>query len=181
VGLVWCSSILASRFPEEVSDHGFTVSTATSEPVSCRAAALFRVATTAGVCVVAASGELDVVTCRRLAAVPERELGSRPSALIVDASAVTFCGARGMRVLLEDHRASSVPAAGTPPDADLPAHGLINATDTRLCVGSMSACPDYRTTGLQDYSRSGAGHSTSAVGRCTRITPGFRPTTGSLR
>src|SRR3954463_1662420 len=36
VGLVWCSSILASRFPEEVSDRGFTVSTATSEPVSCR-------------------------------------------------------------------------------------------------------------------------------------------------
>jgi hypothetical protein len=106
-------------------------------PFPAGAAALFRVATTAGVCVVAASGELDVVTCRRLAAVPERELGSRPSALIVDASAVTFCGARGMRVLLEDHRASSVPAAGTPPDAD--------------------------------------------VGRCTRITPGFRPTTGSLR
>jgi anti-sigma B factor antagonist len=97
---------LASRFLEEVSVHGLTISAATQNSFPAEAAALFRVATTAGVCVVAASGELDLVTCRRLAAVLERELGSRPSGLIVDASAVTFCGARGMRVLLEVSTAS---------------------------------------------------------------------------
>jgi anti-sigma B factor antagonist len=68
--------------------------------------AAFRVTTTAEVCVVTAIGELDLVTCRRLAALLERELESRPPALVVDASAVTFCGARGMTVLLEVSTAS---------------------------------------------------------------------------
>ncbi|MFG1642943.1 STAS domain-containing protein [Amycolatopsis sp. NPDC049252] len=74
--------------------------------------ATFAVTTTAESAVVSATGELDVSVIGHLAEIIERELGLRPRVLVVDASAVTFCAARALTVLI--NAASDAHAAGVP-------------------------------------------------------------------
>ncbi|MEA5363536.1 STAS domain-containing protein [Amycolatopsis sp., V23-08] len=72
----------------------------------------FAVTTTADSTVVSATGELDVSVIGHFTGILERELGLRPRVLVVDASAVTFCAARALTVLI--NAASDAHAAGVP-------------------------------------------------------------------
>lgn len=64
------------------------------------AAAIFAVTTTADASVVSAAGALDMGVTGHFAALLRRELELKPSALVVDASNLTFCGAGALTVLL---------------------------------------------------------------------------------
>jgi anti-sigma B factor antagonist len=59
------------------------------------------------VAVVAASGELDMLTAPQLRDAVQSALGKSPSGLIVDLSAVDFLGSAGMQVLMEVHNQTS--------------------------------------------------------------------------
>jgi anti-anti-sigma factor len=74
--------------------------------------ASFSVTTTADAAVLSATGELDVSVITRFAEIIERELSLRPRVLVIDASAVTFCAARALTVLL--NTAADAHAAGVP-------------------------------------------------------------------
>ncbi len=79
-----------------------------------RAAASFTVSSTVEACVITAIGELDLTVTGELAALLGREVGLRPPALVLDASAVTFCSARALTVLLDasvDAAVAEVPFA----------------------------------------------------------------------
>ncbi|WP_328451904.1 MULTISPECIES: STAS domain-containing protein [unclassified Amycolatopsis] len=67
---------------------------------------------TADAAVLSATGELDISVIGHFAGLLERELAFRPRALVVDASAVTFCAARALTVLLNS--AADAQAAGVP-------------------------------------------------------------------
>jgi anti-sigma B factor antagonist len=55
------------------------------------------------VAVVAASGDLDMLTAPQLRDAVEAALGKSPTALVVDLSHVEFLGSAGMQVLMETH------------------------------------------------------------------------------
>ena len=55
------------------------------------------------VVVVAASGDVDMLTAPQLRDAVETALGKDPEGLIVDLSAVDFLGSAGMQVLMEAH------------------------------------------------------------------------------
>ncbi|GAY11223.1 STAS domain-containing protein [Pseudonocardia sp. N23] len=63
-----------------------------------------------GVAVVAVSGDLDLAGAGRLAGAVEQALGSRPVALVVDMSTVTFLDSSGLDQLVEARRACAVAA-----------------------------------------------------------------------
>ncbi|MCR6484971.1 STAS domain-containing protein [Amycolatopsis sp. OK19-0408] len=58
--------------------------------------------------VVAAAGELDLAVSDRLTALLDREVRAMPPALLFDATAVTFCAARVLTVLLDTTADASV-------------------------------------------------------------------------
>ncbi|WIY03050.1 STAS domain-containing protein [Amycolatopsis mongoliensis] len=66
--------------------------------------------TTAEASVVTAAGDLDLAVTAQLATLLRREVRLAPPALVFDASAVTFCSARVLTILLET-AADSVPFA----------------------------------------------------------------------
>jgi anti-anti-sigma factor len=82
------------------------------DPAGQASIASFDVITTADATVLSATGELDISVTDHLAGLIERELSLRPRALVVDASAVTFCAARALTVLLGS--AADAHAAGVP-------------------------------------------------------------------
>ncbi|MGV0795175.1 STAS domain-containing protein [Mycolicibacterium sp. XJ1819] len=55
------------------------------------------------VAVVAASGDLDMLTAPQLRDAVQSALGKEPSALIVDLTQVNFLGSAGMQILMEAH------------------------------------------------------------------------------
>jgi anti-anti-sigma factor len=59
------------------------------------------------VAVVAASGELDMLTAPQLRDAVEAALSQHPAGLIVDMTAVEFLGSAGMQVLMEAHNQTS--------------------------------------------------------------------------
>jgi anti-sigma B factor antagonist len=61
----------------------------------------FEVITTTEATIVAAAGELDLSVLDDLVALLDREVRRRPPALVVDASAVTFCAARVLTILVD--------------------------------------------------------------------------------
>lgn len=63
--------------------------------------ASFTVTKTAETTVVAVSGEIDLAVAGRFAALIDQELRLRPRALLIDATGLTFCAARGLTVLLD--------------------------------------------------------------------------------
>ncbi|WP_103349861.1 STAS domain-containing protein [Amycolatopsis sp. CA-128772] len=76
--------------------------------------ASFTVTRTAETSVVTAVGDLDLTVTGDLAALLGQEIDLRPQALVLDASAVTFCAARGVTVLLDalaDAEVAGVPFA----------------------------------------------------------------------
>ncbi len=77
-------------------------------------AASFTVTRTAETSVIIAVGDLDLTVTGDLAALLGQEVGLRPRALVLDASAVSFCAARGVTVLLDavaDAEVAGVPFA----------------------------------------------------------------------
>jgi anti-sigma B factor antagonist len=82
------------------------------DPAGQAPVARFDVTTTAEAAVLSATGELDISVIGHLAGIIERELDLRPRVLVVDASAVTFCAARALTVLLT--AAADAHAAGVP-------------------------------------------------------------------
>ena len=82
------------------------------DPAGQAPVATFDVTITADAAVLSATGELDISVTGRLAGLIERELAFRPRALVVDASAVTFCAARALTVLLTS--AADAHEAGVP-------------------------------------------------------------------
>lgn len=60
----------------------------------------FEVTTTSEATVVTAFGDLDLAVTDRLVALLEREVLLAPPALVFDASAVTFCSARVLTILV---------------------------------------------------------------------------------
>ncbi|MEV7038869.1 STAS domain-containing protein [Amycolatopsis sp. NPDC051061] len=75
-----------------------------------RPSATFEVTTTAEASVVTAAGDLDLAVTDRLATLLHREILLTPRALVFDASAVTFCSARVLTILL-DAAVAGVPFA----------------------------------------------------------------------
>ncbi|MFJ9784767.1 STAS domain-containing protein [Amycolatopsis sp. NPDC101161] len=73
--------------------------------------AVFDVTTTAHASVVAATGELDLAVTEHLETLLRRELRLAP-ALVFDASAVTFCSARVLTILVDT--AQEAAASGVP-------------------------------------------------------------------
>ncbi|WP_410608159.1 STAS domain-containing protein [Amycolatopsis sp. lyj-109] len=63
--------------------------------------ASFTVTRTAESTVVAVAGEVDLAVAGRFAALINQELRSSPRALLIDATELTFCAARGLTVLLD--------------------------------------------------------------------------------
>lgn len=63
--------------------------------------ASFTVTRTADASVVAAAGELDLAVTDRLASLLADELRGRPRALVCDTSAVKFCAARVLTILID--------------------------------------------------------------------------------
>ncbi|MFJ7213571.1 STAS domain-containing protein [Amycolatopsis sp. NPDC098790] len=63
--------------------------------------ASFEVTRTADTCVVTAVGDLDLTVTDRLAALLAGELHRQPPALVCDASAVEFCAARILTILID--------------------------------------------------------------------------------
>ncbi len=55
------------------------------------------------VAIVAASGDVDMLTAPQLREAIDAALGQQPEGLIVDLSAVDFLGSAGMQVLMEAH------------------------------------------------------------------------------
>lgn len=55
------------------------------------------------VAVVAASGDLDMLTAPQLRAAVEAALSKEPAGLIIDLTKVDFLGSAGMQVLMETH------------------------------------------------------------------------------
>ena len=53
--------------------------------------------------IVAASGDVDMLTAPQLREAIDAALGQQPEGLIVDLSAVDFLGSAGMQVLMEAH------------------------------------------------------------------------------
>jgi anti-anti-sigma factor len=85
------------------------------------------------VVVVAASGELDMLTAPQLRDAVQSALGQSPAGLIVDLTAVDFLGSAGMQVLME-------------------AHNQTNGTETRFAVvadGPATSRP-LKITGIAD-------------------------------
>lgn len=74
--------------------------------------AVFDVTTTAHASVVTATGELDLAVTEHLETLLRQELRLAPAALVVDASAVTFCSARVLTILLDT--AGEAAASGVP-------------------------------------------------------------------
>ncbi|MEV6646520.1 STAS domain-containing protein [Amycolatopsis sp. NPDC051371] len=75
-----------------------------------RRSTTFEVTTTSEATVVTATGDLDLAVTGRLGALLNRELQLAPPALVFDASAVTFCSARVLTILL-DAASAGVPFA----------------------------------------------------------------------
>ncbi|MEU8632889.1 STAS domain-containing protein [Amycolatopsis sp. NPDC048633] len=75
-----------------------------------RPSATFDLTSTAEASVIAAVGDLDLAVTDRFDALLNRELLLAPPALVFDASAVTFCSARVLTILL-DAGAGGVPFA----------------------------------------------------------------------
>lgn len=73
---------------------------------------MFRVTTTGKTTVVTAAGDLDLAVSGHLAALLDREIRLRPRAFLIDTTAVTFCGARAVDLLLDASRCAA--AAGVP-------------------------------------------------------------------
>ncbi|UOZ03639.1 STAS domain-containing protein [Amycolatopsis sp. WQ 127309] len=84
----------------------------TRSPDPSGSTACFRITTSAGATVLAAAGELDLTVTGRLAALLHRELGLGPAAMVFDATAVTFCSARTVTILVTT--AADAKAAGIP-------------------------------------------------------------------
>ena len=85
------------------------------------------------VAVVAASGDLDMLTAPQLRDAIEGALGKTPAGLIVDLSKVEFLGSAGMQVLMETHNQT-------------------DGTDTRFAVvadGTATSRP-LKITGIAD-------------------------------
>jgi anti-anti-sigma factor len=85
------------------------------------------------VAVVAASGELDMLTAPQLRDAVQSALGKSPAGLIVDLTQVDFLGSAGMQVLME-------------------AHNQTDGTDTRFAVvadGPATSRP-LKITGIAD-------------------------------
>ncbi|WP_284748071.1 STAS domain-containing protein [Amycolatopsis sp. RTGN1] len=76
-------------------------------PSSCP---IFEVTTTPEASVVTATGDLDLAVTGRLGELLSREVRLAPPALVFDASAVTFCSARVLTILL-DTASAGVPFA----------------------------------------------------------------------
>jgi anti-anti-sigma factor len=82
------------------------------DPAGQPPVASFDVTTTAEAAVLSATGELDISVIGHFAGLIERELVLRPRVLVVDASAVTFCAARALTLLI--NTAADAHAAGVP-------------------------------------------------------------------
>lgn len=85
------------------------------------------------VAVVAASGDLDMLTAPQLRAAVEAALSKSPAGLIVDLTHVEFLGSAGMQVLME-------------------AHNQTGGTETRFAVvaeGAATSRP-LKITGIAD-------------------------------
>lgn len=85
------------------------------------------------VAVVAATGDLDMLTAPQLRDAIEAALGKDPAGLVVDLTEVNFLGSAGMQVLME-------------------AHNRTDGTKTRFAVvadGSATARP-LKITGITD-------------------------------
>ena len=85
------------------------------------------------VAVVAASGDLDMLTAPQLKDAVDAALGKDPAGLIVDLTQVDFLGSAGMQVLME-------------------AHNHVDGTDTRFAVvadGPATSRP-LKITGIAD-------------------------------
>lgn len=85
------------------------------------------------VAVVAASGDLDMLTAPQLREAVQAALGKDPVGLIVDLSSVEFLGSAGMQVLMETHNQT-------------------DGTETRFAVvaeGSATSRP-LKITGIAD-------------------------------
>jgi anti-sigma B factor antagonist len=111
-----------------------------------------EVRTTAEATIVVAAGDLDVTVTDDLAALLDREIRRRPAALVVDASAVTFCAARVLTILVDAtadavlHRVPFAVAGRSRPllrpiavlglDRVLPVH-----RDTREALAWLAAIP----------------------------------------
>jgi anti-anti-sigma factor len=110
------------------------------------------VRTTAEATIVVTAGDLDVTVTDDLAALLDREIRRRPAALVVDASAVTFCAARVLTILVDAtadavlHRVPFAVAGRSRPllrpiavlglDRVLPVH-----RDTREALAWLAAIP----------------------------------------
>ena len=75
-----------------------------------RTCSIFEVTTTTEASVVTAAGDLDLAVTGRLSDLLNDEVRLAPPALVFDASAVTFCSARVLTILL-DTAAAGVPFA----------------------------------------------------------------------
>ncbi|MFI5510535.1 STAS domain-containing protein [Mycobacterium sp. NPDC051804] len=83
--------------------------------------------------IVAATGELDMLTAPQLRDAVQSALSQKPTGLIVDLSSVDFLGSAGMQVLME-------------------AHNQTGGTETRFAVvadGSATSRP-LKITGIAD-------------------------------
>lgn len=84
--------------------------------------AVFYVTATAHGSVVTATGELDLAVTEHLETLLRQELRLAPAALVFDASAVTFCSARVLTILIDtaqEAAASGVPFAVASPSRAL--------------------------------------------------------------
>ncbi|MFJ7218803.1 STAS domain-containing protein [Amycolatopsis sp. NPDC098790] len=82
-------------------------------PETCPSA-IFDVTTTAHASVVTATGEVDLAVTAHLETLLRQEIRLAPPALVFDASAVTFCSARVLTILIDtavEAAASGVPFA----------------------------------------------------------------------
>ncbi|WP_410638868.1 STAS domain-containing protein [Amycolatopsis sp. lyj-346] len=77
--------------------------------------------------VVEVTGEVDLSTVARLAAVLDEHIGARPGVLRVDLGNVCFLGAAGIRVLLRAHRHAE--AAGV--------HLVVDPGESRAAVRAL--------------------------------------------
>lgn len=126
----------------------------------CRPPALVTVTRTREASVVTASGELDLTVTAQLAALLAEELRRQPPALICDTSAVEFCAARVLTILIDTvadatvarvpfavagrSRALLRPIAALELDRVLPVHRNVADALSWVALAAHPAGPDTR-------------------------------------